>query len=102
MILSTFFFDERMYSREINDIFPCLVKKQLITLALSQTPLEQDLSNFALYDLAWGRHFHSGFDDLDLVSSHRCVRNLKLQISCFGFLSSVVYLLSVRTTWCYF
>ena len=42
------------------------------------------------YNLAWGLHCQSRFDDLDFVSRSQVYQKYKLQIVCFGFLSYVV------------
>ena len=67
--------------REITDVFPNKTK---------QTNKQTWLFFQALHDygLAWSLHCHSRFDDLDFVS--KVCQKYKLQISCFGFLSSVV------------
>ena len=61
-----------------------------LTLAFSQTPLKQDLSNFAWYDLVWGLHWHFRFYDL-VSNSQMCLKH-KLQIACFEFNWNLFYL----------
>ena len=66
------------------DRFPHL-KKTFKGLAFSRTPLKQGLSNLYDYNIAWGLHCHSRFDDLDFVSSLQVtgVSEYQLQIACF-------------------
>ena len=48
--------------------------------------------NYSLHDynLYLGLHFHSRFDDLDLISRSQVCQKCEVQIACFKFLSSVL------------
>ena len=65
--------------------------KKKLMLAFLGHHLNKIFQTVHNYDPAWGLHCHSRLDELDFVSKSQVCQEYKLQILCFGFLSSVVF-----------